>query len=100
MKLDAKDIEAVANSRVRRADGNKSTYWVIGSVIAMTVGMFVIKSSVAPGLVLFGVGAVAFIGQWRESSKKQNAAKKRLLAEWQQEQKLGVDKTLKQASGQ
>ncbi len=86
MKFNDKDIEAVAKSRISRAEGNKITYWMVGSVAAIVIGAFVVKYSVGIGWILSVAGLLAFIVYMNTLSKKQNIYKRELLEEWQKEQ--------------
>lgn len=86
MKLDDKDIEAVAKSRISRAEGDKITYWMVGSVVTIMIGAFVIRYSVGMGWILSIAGLIAFIVYMNTLSKKQNIYKRELLDEWYKEQ--------------
>ena len=91
MKLDARDVEAIAKSRVNRAEGNRGTYWIIGAMIGVVAGFFVGLSDMSNanviGLVLCIAGFVAFLWYMYGLNKKQNVAKAKLLKEWKQEPK-------------
>lgn len=94
MKLEQKDVEAVAKSRVWRAESRKTNYWIVGSVIAVFVGYLlatVVGKDTASigwlGLIVSAGGLVALIWYMNKVSKKQNAYKVKLLKEWRQEQK-------------
>ena len=45
MKLDEKDVEAVAKARVNREENNKTNAWMVGSVIAIVGGVLVVSFS-------------------------------------------------------
>lgn len=85
MNLDAKDIEAVAKSRVSRAEGNKTNVWVVICGFAIIAGAFVVRYSMGFGWVLSIVGLLAFVYYWSTLSKKQNTYKIQLLQEWEKE---------------
>lgn len=87
MKFDSKDIEAVAKSRISRAEGNKMTYWMVGCVVAIVFGAFVIQRGfVGIGWILSIAGLIAFLVYWTTLSKKQNVYKRELLEEWEKKQ--------------
>ena len=87
MKLDVKDIEAIAKSRIYRSEGNKPTYWLAGCVIAICIGAFItLQYSIGIGWVLAGAGMIAYFVYQNTLSKKQNIYKKELLDEWSKEQ--------------
>lgn len=86
MKFDSKDIEAVAKSRISRAEGNKTTYWMVGSVATIMVGALVVRYSVGAGWILSVAGLIAFVVYMNILSKKQNVYKRELLEEWEKEQ--------------
>ncbi len=80
-----KDIEAIAKSRVNRREGNKITYWMMGSLVAIVVGVFVVKTLYIGWAFLIG-GAGVFLWYMNTLSKRQNDYKNYLLKEWEQEQ--------------
>ncbi len=86
MKFDARDIEAVAKSRVSRVENNKTNYWIVGCVLAIVVGAFVVRYSVGIGWILSIAGLIVFIVYMNTLTKKQNIYKRELLDEWQKEQ--------------
>lgn len=85
MKFDDKDIESVAKSRISRAEGNKTNYWILGSVATIVAGAFIVRYSVGFGWILSIVGLLAFIVYMNTLSKKQNIYKAELLEEWHRE---------------
>ncbi len=86
MKFDKKDIEAVAKSRIMRAEGNKGMYWMIASLVAIVVGAVVTQTSVPLSWALIIGGAGVFYWRTTQVSKKQKDAAVKLVREWQQEQ--------------
>ncbi len=82
-----KDIEAIAKSRVMRAEGNKQTFWIIGSVVLVLGGMLVRTTHELYGWVMCGVGLLAFIYYMQTLSKKQKNYKNEMLDDWQKEQR-------------
>lgn len=87
MKLDRKDIEAVAKARISRAEGNKSTYWTVGAMLCLVAGIFLQSYNGLVGWILVIVGFVAFIYYMNSLSGRQNKYKTRLVKEWIEEQK-------------
>ena len=87
MKLERRDIEAVAKSRIARAEGNKSTVWTVGAMVAIVAGLFVMNYSTIGGWVMLLGGFIAFIYYMQALSKRQNTYKSKLVKEWMQEQK-------------
>lgn len=87
MKLDAKDVEALAKSRVYRGEGNKPTYWLVGCIIVILIGAFVTtKYSIGIGWVLAGIGMISYIVYQNTLSKKTSIYKGQLIDEWNKEQ--------------
>ena len=90
MRLDSKDVEAIAKSRTVRAEGNRGTMWTVGAMVAVVVGFFLLQSGIANanviGLVVCIGGFCSFLWYMYTLNKKQNAAKIKLLKEWRQEQ--------------
>lgn len=86
MKFDTKDIEAVAKSRVARAEGNKSTYWFGFAVVLMLIGGLLSRYKTAIGLIIMVLGIILVIYYMQTVSKKQNAYKATLLKAWEAEQ--------------
>ncbi len=91
MQFDSKDIEAVAKSRIIRAEGNKIAYGIVGCVAVIMIGALVIGYTSIPnrvgiGWVLSIAGFVAFIVYMNILSKKQSIYKRELLEEWEKEQ--------------
>lgn len=87
MNFDRKDIEAVAKSRVARAEGNKFSYYVMVALLASIVAVF--AREYLPqyvGLVIMVVGIIPLLLYWNSVSKKQTKAKIKLIREWLQEQ--------------
>lgn len=88
MQFDTKDIEAVAKDRVSRKYKKQTNYWLFGAMIALVAGYLVaVQYNVVAGIVICGLGVVAFFYYSNNISKKQNAAKKKLLSEWKDEQR-------------
>lgn len=87
MKFDRKDIEAVAKSRVSRAEGNKSTYWTVGSTLCLVAGIFIQGYNQIAGWTLVIVGFIAFVYYMNVLSKKQNRYKAKLVRDWVEEQR-------------
>ena len=81
-----KDIEAIAKSRIIRAEGNKQTYWIIGIIVLVGLGFYFRASSALIGWGLCIAGLVSFIYYMNSLTKKQNNYKIQLLNEWQKEQ--------------
>jgi len=92
MKLDIKDIEAIAKSRGNRAEGNKMNYWIFGAMIVILAGAFLLSMNTALGFGLCAVGVVGFLYYMSGLSKRQKAYKNRLLQEWKAEQRQSVAK--------
>ena len=88
MELDEKDIESLAKSRVARQENNTTNYWIIGSVAAIIVGVFVNSYSRYIGWGLSIAGVIAFVWYMNNLSKKQVQAAQQLLAEWQAEKQV------------
>ena len=87
MKLDSKDIEAVAKGRVVRDEKQRGMWWMVGAILGIIVGYFVVVQSDSPfGFAICGLGVVAFLYYSNTLSKKQNALKTKLLKEWKDEQ--------------
>ena len=87
MKFSDKDIEAVAKDRVNRIEKQKTTYWLVGALLALVAGYFVaIQFNLIIGFAICGAGVVGFFYYSNTLTKKQNIAKKRLLSEWKKEQ--------------
>ncbi len=87
MKLENKDVEAIAKSRIIRAEGNKMTYWMLCCVAVMFGGVFVIiRGYIGAGWLLSIAGLIAFVVYMNNLSKKQNVYKIELLEEWEKEQ--------------
>jgi hypothetical protein len=85
MKLDAKDISAIANSRVNRLEGNKQMYWIVGVCVAMLAGVYMVQREINWGYALALVAFVAFMFNMNQVSKKQKRMKDILMKEWQDE---------------
>ncbi len=86
MRLDAKDIEAIARSRVSRAEGSRQTYWLLSVMVAIGISLFVVRFNPILGWVCGGGGVLGFIYYMNGLSKRQNAYKEELLKEWRVEQ--------------
>jgi FtsH-binding integral membrane protein len=93
MELDAKDIEAIARSRVNRNEGNRQTYFMAGAMLAIIIGAFIAKVgsevTVTSGIgwILCIGGVITFFWYMNTISKKQRILKALLLKEWQEEKK-------------
>ncbi len=87
MKLDVKDVEAIAKARVTRAEGNKFNYWMIGGFVGIIIGTFLMRYSNVIGWIVVIIGFVGFLWYLYQVSKKQDSAKRKLVAEWRSEQK-------------
>ena len=83
--LDVKDVETIAKGRVSRAEAKNTNYATVGMVIAMGIGLFVLRTNQIAGVALFVVGAGIFFMYTNALGKKQNAAKQKAVAEWRQE---------------
>lgn len=90
MNLDEKDIEAVAKSRVSRAENNKTNAWMVGSVIAIVGGVFIVNFSRLAGWVVSVGGFATFIWYINSLGKRQAEATRQLLAEWGRENQQEV----------
>lgn len=98
MRFDSKDIEAVAKSRISRAEGNKMTYWMVGCVATIVIGAFAVQRGfVGVGWILSIIGLIAFVVYMNTLSKKQNIYKRELLSEWEKEQNDLLTEGYKQA---
>ena len=86
MKLESKDIEAVAKSRASRAEGKTMLYWMIGVAVLVMAGIYVVRSNTMAGWALCIIGVIGFLYYQNTLTKKQNALKYRLLKEWQAEE--------------
>jgi Ca2+/Na+ antiporter len=87
MKLDRKDVEAVAKSRVMRAEGNKPMYWLLGIVASILASvMFIQKMSVPVSWAVVLLAFVVYLWYMNAVGKRQKEAANKLLREWQQEQ--------------
>ncbi len=80
-----KDIEAIAKATVNRHEGNKITYWMVGSLVAVVVGVFVSRTSYIGWACLIG-GAGVFLWYMNSLTKKQNKYRDYLTEEWRKEQ--------------
>lgn len=87
MNFDKKDIEAVARDRVNRVEKRKTTYWIVGVIVAIMVGyLLAVQYSTIAGIAVCGIGIISFFYYSNTITKKQNTAKKRLLKQWKEEQ--------------
>jgi F0F1-type ATP synthase assembly protein I len=82
-----KDIEAIAKSRVVRAEGSKQTYWIIGIIVVIGIGFFYRATNNLIGWGLCIAGLLAFVYYMQSLSKKQKDYKNQLLNQWREEQK-------------
>ena len=89
MKLDKLDVEALASSRVNRVEGRKTMWWFIMVVIALMVGMWILKYSAIAGYIIWAVGIISFLAYYQTFNKKVNAYKATLFSEWEAEKKNG-----------
>jgi len=87
MKLDRKDIEAIAKSRINRAEGNKLTYYMVVLMSAMVGGMYVTGINALVGWLIVVTGVACFFWYISKVSKRQNIKKAELLKEWEMENK-------------
>jgi hypothetical protein len=87
--LDKKDVEAVANSRINRVEGNKSTLWSVLAMVAIVVGVimtrFTFPNAVAIGWGLSILGVIFFFVYMNQLGKKKKAYRRMLLQEWKAE---------------
>jgi uncharacterized membrane protein YfcA len=86
MQLDTKDIEAIAQSRINRAEGNRQ-YIMAVALLAIIVGAFIAQHLYALGLTICLGGLLTFFLYMRALGKKRNTLKQRLLQEYEAEQK-------------
>lgn len=86
MELDAKDIDAIAQSRINRAEGNRQ-YIMAGALLAIIVGAFIAQSLYALGLAICLGGLLTFFFYMRSLGKKRNILKQKLLIEYEAEKK-------------
>ena len=86
-----KDISAIANSRIARAEGNRQTYWIVGIIIAVGLGFYIRTTSVALGWGLCIAGLLAFVYYIQSLSKKQKDYRIQLLNEWRAGQQKGQE---------
>ena len=93
MKLDERDVEAVAKSRVSREANNKTNLWMLASVIAIMGGVFIVNLSRLMGWVVSVAGFIAFIWYVNSLNKRQAEYNRQLQAEWRLEQRVGEPKT-------
>lgn len=91
MRLTQKDVEAIARSRIQRAEGKRGWTWIIGAVVAVLLGYVVLQSDITNanmiGLVICALGFVVFVWYLYNLTKKQNAYKEKLVGEWRKEQR-------------
>ncbi len=87
MKLDRKDVEAVAKSRINRAEGNKPSYYTVVLMLAMVSGMYMTGINALVGWLIVVAGVACFFWYISRVSKRQNIAKIQLLREWEKENK-------------
>jgi hypothetical protein len=83
--LTVKDVETVAKGRISRAESKNTNYATIAMVLAMGIGLLVLRTNQMAGVALFIVGAAVFFWYTSVLSKKQNAAKQKAVAEWHKE---------------
>src|SRR4030042_3459951 len=90
MQFDDKDIEAVAEDRINRAENKVTMYWIVGIVAAIIAGAFVMQTQmqykVAIGWTLSIAGVAMFFYYMKRLSNKQNKYKAELLDAWYKEQ--------------
>ena len=86
MRLDTKDIEALAKARVNRAEGNKMNYWIVGTLVLILGGAFLLSFNTGLGFGLCAVGALGFLYYMSGLNKRQKSYQSRLMREWKQEQ--------------
>ena len=82
MKFDDLDIQTVAKGRVSRAENKTTTYWTVGAIIAMGVGIVLTRYSTIASWILVLAGGVAYFYYISKLGKKQKAAQSALLSEW------------------
>ena len=90
--LNAKDIEAVAKSRINRAEGNKSTFYIGLAMVLILAGIFIAMTYLESQWIgwLVSVAGVGFLLVYMyRLGKRQSAYKIWLLQEWHEEQAKG-----------
>jgi hypothetical protein len=79
--FDQKDIEAVASSRVGRAEKRNMLMWVVGGIVTMLVSNWSTNRMFELGLLAVGaIGIGYYFGYVLD--RKQKQAKANLVAEW------------------
>ena len=90
MKLITEDVEAIAKSRVYRAEKTTTSRFMMVAMVAMLIGAGVAYFvSQVIGACVLGVGVAIYF--WRSDviDKKAQFAARRLVTEWQNEKKEG-----------
>lgn len=89
MQFDQKDIEAVAASRVSRAESKKTNQWMIVAMVGVLAGTLVMTQvNKVGGLVVIALGFVVFLYWQNQLSTKQKRAKAQLVQQWYSEQQV------------
>jgi hypothetical protein len=83
--LEARDVEAIAKSRINRDYGKWFTYVIIGMIILILAGFLMAKYS---GMYMWIADALAllmFFAHYRWINGKQKKATRELLEDWNEE---------------
>ena len=83
MKLDDNDFKAIAKSRVNRAESKHQLYWMLGIILALLSGGYLLGYSPLAWVLVAG----GFIGGWwvnNEMCKKYNAMTSKLITEYKE----------------
>ena len=85
MRLDNKDIEAIAKSRVSRIESKTAMYWMVGVGAAIVAGILLVRINTLLGWGLCVAGVIAFVYYQNTQSKKANILKAQLMQEYKRE---------------
>lgn len=88
MKLDQKDIEAIAKARLNRKQGKQTSYWTWAALLLFVLGYAIVAfmGNTVGGIVVIAAGFIAFVYYHMfRLPRLQNDAKTKLLKEWREE---------------
>ncbi len=91
MNFDQKDIEAVAASRVNRAEAKRTQQWMVGICLSILIGAVIMTQphmNKATGFVVLIVGFGIYLYWQNQISVKQRRAKTQLVQQWLSEQQV------------
>lgn len=89
-----KDIEAIARSRINRAEGSRQMSFWGGGMVLMGAGLFAVRYSQLAGWGLSIVGFLILLWYLNDIEKRQKVYKFQLLDEWEKNKTIETKVTI------